>query len=63
MTHTMHSATQHSLQASRLQGDQLQGDRRGFLSEAECQHIIDRLTQFAVGGGRYDGDCCQHVDG
>ena len=26
-------------------------DRRGFLSEAECQDIITRLTRFAVGGG------------
>ena len=26
-------------------------DRRGFLSEVECQRIIDRLTRFAVGGG------------
>ena len=26
-------------------------DRRGFLSQAECQDIMDRLTRFAVGGG------------
>ena len=26
-------------------------DRRHFLSEAECQDIMDRLTRFSVGGG------------